>query len=99
MYLYGGYDGRQYYGSLYQLNCSNLKWRLLSRSGSSEHSPTKKRGSGMVLFQYSLCLFGGRGDQPTNPAQPGAEFVETAVGVYTNELHLFDLEKGEAVVL
>ena len=43
--------------------------------------PMKKAGCGMVVYNNQLILFGG----------------ETSVFEYTNELHVYDFQEGEAV--
>ena len=75
LYIYGGYDGSHYHGSLYQLDCRNLKWTKFSGGG-----PRAKWGCGMIPCEGWFWLFGGRG----------------AAGP-TNELHVFDLKKGEGI--
>ena len=69
LYLYGGYDGSAWHGSLYQLDTKSLEWQQLSPAG-----PMKKSGCEMVAYGNKLVLFGGYGIQ-TGSIQPGAEFV------------------------
>ena len=55
----------------------------------------RKAGCGMVSYDDQLILFGGYGT-PSGPTQPGAEFVEHTGGAgWTNELHMFNVQKGE----
>ena len=91
LYVYGGQD--RYYkrsGSLYELDTHSEKWTRLSKHG-TDNCPRKKSGCGMVCFgKEKLVLFGGWCDS-SGPIQPGANYT----GWCTNELHLFDLKKGE----
>ena len=52
---------------------------------------------GMVAHDSKLVLFGGYG-VPSGPTQAGSEFVtysDSTIGEgWTNELHVFDLNKG-----
>ena len=62
----------------------------------------RKAGCEMVSYGSKLVLFGGCGI-PSGPTQPGAEFVKSSkytdgIG-WTNELHTFDLIKGEGDVV
>ena len=97
LYVSGGDDG---FGSdpsllkdsLHQLDTDSLEWSELP-SG-----PTKKQKCAMVAYKDKLILFGGYGI-PSGPMQPRAQFIEhnrfTDGRGWTNELHSFDLHKGE----
>ena len=97
VYVYGGYDGSAHQGSLHQLDTRTWTWKQLSSTG-----PMRKAGCKMVAYDSNLVLFGGYGI-PSGPTQPGAEFVKnsthTGGGGWTNELHTFDLIKGEGDVV
>ena len=92
VYVYGGDDGSHFQGSLHQLDTRSWTWKQLSSDG-----PMSKRGCGMMAHDSKLVLFGGHG-VPSGPTQPGAEFVNnsraTDGGGWTNELHVFGLNKG-----
>ena len=89
LFQYGGYDGSAHQGCLYQLDPKSRKWQQLSSGG-----PMRKVGCGMVVYGRKLVLYGGYGI-PSGPTQPGAQFIEDSNGIgWTNELHMFDLEKG-----
>ncbi len=89
LYLYGGYDQSRFQDSLYRLDTDSLEWSQLP-SG-----PMRKIGCGMVSYKEKLILFGGYGI-PSGPTQPGAEFIKITDGHgWTNELHTFDVQKGE----
>ena len=102
VYAYGGHDGSAYQGSLHQLNTRTRTWKQLSSTG-----PMRKTGCGMVSYGSKLVLFGGYGIPsdgiPSDPTQPGAEFVKISTYSdgrgWTNELHTFDLIKGEGDVV
>ena len=97
VYVYGGVDGPAYQGSLHQLDTRTRTWKQLSSTG-----PMRKTGCKMVAYDSNLVLFGGYGI-PSGPTQPGAEFVKnskyTDGSGWTNELHTFDLIKGEGDVV
>ena len=97
VYVYGGYDGSAHQGSLHQLDTRTWTWKQLSSTG-----PMRKAGCKMVAYDSNLVLFGGYGI-PSGPTQPGAEFVKyskyTDGSGLTNELHTFDLIKGEGDVV
>ena len=92
VYVYGGYDGSKYQRSLHKLDTRSWTWKQLSSAG-----PMRKGGCGMVAHDSKLVLFGGFG-VPSGPTQPGAEFVKnskyTSGEGWTNELYVFDLNKG-----
>ncbi len=78
LYFYGGSDEIGETGSLYQLNLTNWTWQEMSPPGASS-SPGVKDGCGMIDYNSSLLVHGGR-DQLDN---------------LTNDLHMFDLATGE----
>ena len=90
LYICCGYDGSSHYNSLYQLETRTLTWTELLSSDRS--GPRKKTGCRMVCYKQKLVLFGGCCDT-TGPTQPGASYKNQ----YTNELHTFNLNKGEGV--
>ena len=97
IYMYGGYDGQSYYGSLYEFNTRTSSWRELAPH--SADSPMKKVYCGMVVWGEKCVLFGGCGI-PSGPTQSGADFVRHTAGYgWTNEMHTFDLKKGEGASL
>ena len=78
-----------------------LEWTQLTTPDSSS-GPMKKTGCGMIAYNGCLVLIGGHGF-PCGPIQPGAEFVKndrsTDSSGWSNELHVFDVRKGEAVLV
>ena len=94
LYLYGGCDSSDFHDSLYQLDTESLEWSQLP-SG-----PMRKYRCGMVSYEDKLILFGGYGTL-SGPTQPGAEYIEdtTFPGCgWTNELHMFDVQKGTYIL-
>lgn len=93
LYVYGGTDGSRCYNSLHQLDTRSWTWKELSSTG-----PIRKTGSGMVVYDNQLVLFGGCGYSIS-----GAEYVardgssDGKSPVWTNELHTFDLKKGKSL--
>lgn len=87
LYLYGGIEQN----TLYQLDTKVRKWKQLSAA-----VPMKSTGCGMITYDSKIVLFGGYGAQ-SGTTQPGAEFIRSGQGAFgwTNELHIFDLKKGE----
>ena len=99
IYTYGGRDGQSRYGSLYEFNTETSSWRELAPH--SADSPMKKSNCGMVVWGEKCVLFGGYGI-PSGLTQSGADFVRSGRAggmVWTNEMHTFDLKKGEGASL
>ena len=66
LYFYGGRDKEgKPTGSLFELNLSTKSWRELSRPGTG--GPKKKHSCGMVAYNSTVIVYGGRADDgPTN---------------------------------
>ena len=98
IYTYGGYDGQADQGALYTFNTKTLLWTKLASY--STESPMRKSACGMVVYKNELVVFGGYGI-PSASIQPGSQFVPSLVQCdgsgWTNEMHLFDLDAGEAL--
>ena len=63
--VYGGFDGSLDQASLHKLDINSLNWTQLATPDSS--GPMKKRGCGMIAYDYKLLLFGGwTGSEYTN---------------------------------
>lgn len=93
LYTYGGWNG-DFDGCLNCLDTKALKWTKLASNG-----PMKKQSCGMIAFNDQLLLFGGYGVHSGHDIQPGSDFVLNGEFLdsrgWSNELHLFDLQKGE----
>ena len=93
LYTYGGLDtSGSYVDSFHQLDTRTLVWSELP------NGPMRKAGSRMIAYDNKLFLLGGKGI-PSGPIQPGSEFIlgednDDGRG-WTNEIHSFDLTKGE----
>ena len=100
IYTYGGNGGQSYYGSLYEFNSRTSSWKELAPH--SADSPMKKSSCGMVVWGEKCILFGGYGI-PSGPTQSGADFIRNSSSTdghgWTNEMHTFDLKKGEGASL
>ena len=95
LYLYGGYDGSNEQGSLYQINTKSLVYSEVVISNAAL-GPMRKFGCGMVTCDddHLLCI-GGLGT-PSSPTQPGSKFIkDTGDFGWTNEHHSFHLKEGE----
>ena len=98
LYLYGGRDGQDYKSCLYQLNIESRKWQELSSSA----GPMRKVGCGIVAYEKKLVVFGGYGYPSLILATQ--QFVMNPIHRkdgrgWTNELHIFDLEKGVCICM
>ena len=95
LYTFGGEDPPT--GSLYQLDTATSVWTELP---ANKDGPMKKDACGMVVHEDSIVLFGGEGI-PSGPIQPGSDFIEntneTDGSGWTNELHIFNLKKGQDI--
>jgi N-acetylneuraminic acid mutarotase len=93
LFTYGGYSGSERGGSLHQLDTKSWAWKQLSAAG-----PMEKTGSGMIVYDNKVIVFGGYG-LPTHPTQPGSEFIKDSIYTdgrgWTNEVHTFDVKEGE----
>ena len=104
IYLYGGKsideEGRlcSDCDCFCQLDCKNLKWVQLGLGGLDDR--VAKCGCSMLCHAGVLLLFGGYDIMKLSRSlsiQPGAAYYEDQqLGeVITNELHIFNLKKGE----
>ena len=87
MYFYGGLNSEcEETGELWELNTKNNSWTRLSVNTSA--GPMKKMDCGMVVCGKKIFLFGG--------CTALSYGMNNMVG-NTNELHIFDLERGKCV--
>ena len=94
LYRYGGHESSDYHDSLYQLDTDSLEWSQLP-SG-----PMRKCRCGTVSYEGNLILFGGYGPL-SGPTLPGADYIENTTSPghgWTNELHMFDVQKGTYIL-
>ena len=79
LYSFGGYDGRNPSNSLHQLDLHTLEWKDVVVQNPSS-GPQKKFGCRMVSYRDNqLIIFAGSMEDPR----------------CTNEVHVFNLNKGE----
>ena len=95
LYLYGGRDKKNsFYGDLYELNTQTWQWSKLSDG--SAGGPGKKSGCRMISFQDQLLIVGGYYDDVPTSRQAGARYESefNDDGIYTNELHCYNVITG-----
>ncbi len=95
LYAYGGNSYTSENGCLHQLHIATLTWKEICPH--QLDGPMKKIGAAMVVSDNKVVLFGGHGVQSN--VQSGSQFIKndnfTDGHGKTNELHVFDLKKGE----
>ena len=80
LFVFGGWDGVSRHNSLFKLDLRSFQWEQVRVSNPSS-GPQRKSGCGMVSYgDNQLVVFAGH---------TGSVFT------YTDELHVFDLNKGE----
>ena len=101
LHYFGGWCGHDmscYHNSVHKLSTSSLQWRMLAPTTSKGRGPMKKDYCGMVAFKDGkenfLYVVGGHGPTPSSH-QPGAQYEYDSRSTYTNEQHLFSLNKSE----
>ena len=78
LFVFGGYDGESCHNSLFKLDLRTFQWEEVKVSNPSS-GPQRKTGSGMVSCgDDQLVVFAGY----------------TSSSDWTNELHVFNLDKG-----
>ena len=102
VYMYGGLKG-EYKGVLSCLNVKTLTWSRLSPEGGTAGGPMRKIACGMVYFNHDkLAVIGGYGIS-SGPTQPGSAFTPSTKFTdgrgWTNEVHVFDLGKGNHMAI
>ena len=95
-YVYGGVkEDYSLSGCLHRLDSMTSSWTRLAAY--SANAPMKKFGCGMVVYENSVVVIGGRGIK-AGPIQPGSEWIRggNAQGI-TNEMHKYELSEGKKV--
>ena len=91
IYLYGGFDGSSWSGSLYQLNTDNWSWSELSNCSAA--GPRRKSGCGIIIYKDQLVVVGEYyGSKEPDSKQSGSRYERG----YTNELHCYSLTTGKS---
>ena len=88
LYLYGGYEGKSFYGELRELNMNSWWWINVCEGGKG--GPGKKRGCRMISYQDILLVVGGSYKETPASKQPGATYSNG----WTNEVHCYNLITG-----
>ena len=79
LFVFGGYDGESWHNTLFKLDLLSFQWEQVQVSNPSS-GPQKKDGCRMVSYgDNQLVIFAGY----------------TGSSVWTDELHVFDLDEGE----
>ena len=99
LYLYGGEDKISFKNFLYQLDTNLLTWMQLHpplESGAA-NGPMKKVGCRLVFYKdKEIVLFGGAEFIEHVKYSTGSRTNKFSDGRgWTNELHTFDVEKGD----
>ena len=89
LYIYGGYDGKSRYGTLYELNTNSWTWKKLSDGGA--WGPGKKSRCRIIPYQDQLLVVGGRYSEMPRSRQDGSSYKSKR----TNEVHCFNLITGK----
>ena len=80
---------------MHELDLETMFWRRLEPQNREDGPLPYKRLAGMVACgDKALCVFGGHGLK-FGPCQAGATYQLEQGQCWTNELHVFDTEKGE----
>ena len=94
LYCFGGFDGSSRFNDLHALNLESFQWSKVHPKNKSSSWPIRKIGCGLLAIDNGLVCFGGFGDGSSD-VQQGSTFIESIGGRgYTNEFHLFDIQKG-----
>ena len=98
-YVYGGRTKDMLFSTLSELDLDTMIWKELKPLSPPENTPMAKMGAAMVSIDNRyLIVYGGYGVLAATPAAglvQGVEYVpDPGKGVWTNELHCFDLQTG-----
>ena len=87
----------EFYNCLHKMDVNTGVWSELMATGPSDggKKPAAKSGAGMVHYEGRLVLFGGCcGDIEQAIVHPGPWSQDQFTVGGTNELHVFEMEKG-----
>lgn len=98
-YVFGGRSRNRLFSTLSELDLDTMIWKELEPSSPPENTPMAKMGAAMVSIDNRyLIVYGGYGVPAARPAAGLVQGVENVPdpgrGVWTNELHCFDLKTG-----
>ena len=89
LYIYGGWDGKSRYGTLYELNTNSRTWRKLSDGDAG--GTGKKLGCRIVPYQDQFLVVEGRYGKIPSSRQAGSIYEDGK----TNGVHCFNVTIGE----
>ena len=102
-YVFGGRSRNRLFSTLSELDLDTMTWKELEPLSPPENTPMAKMGAVMVSFDNRyLIVYGGYGvPAATPPGQvQGVECVsDPGKGVWTNEMHCFDLKTGMYITI
>ena len=99
LYLFGGCNDGIYSGDMYRFDTDSKVWSLVELSDGGAVKPSPRYRMDSVLYQESMCMFGGAGPLSTS-LQPGAQYISIQrynrdlLYGWNNEMFLFDFNKG-----
>ena len=98
-YVFGGRSRNRLFSTLSELDLETMIWKELEPLSPLENTPMAKMGSAMVSIDNRyLIVYGGYGVPAATSAAgqtQGVEYIpDPGKGVWTNELHCFDLKTG-----
>ena len=97
-YVFGGRSRNRLFSTLSELDLDTMIWKELEPLSTPENTPMAKMGAVMVSIDNRyLVVYGGYGVPAAVPGQvQGVECVPDPgkAGMWTNELHCFDLKTG-----
>ena len=100
LHYFGGYCSHDlcFHNSVHKLSTFSLQWTVLAATTTEGRGPMRKSHCGMVAFKDGkddlLFVVGGKGPAPSSQ-QPGAQYEQGVPFTYTNEQHIFSLNKSE----
>ena len=104
LFLFGGWNEGEFSSEVYRLDVASFRWEHLhvgERGKGVVVKPSPRYRTEAVVFESTMCVFGGVGPDPGAEIQPGAKYVELrqfnhSYGFgWNNEIYFFDLEKRQ----
>ena len=103
IYCFGGQNDKfEWFNELHKLNLETFQWVKVHPKNDPAEYPICKIACGFVsLNNKTLCCFGGYGIPNLTQSSPGSTFTRNTRSTngfgWTNEFHLFDLERGTII--
>ena len=101
-YVFGGRSRNRLFSTLSELDLDTMMWKELEPLSPPENTPMAKMGAAMLSFDNRyLIVYGGYGAPAATPGRvQGVEYVsDPGKGVWTNEMHCFDLKAGMYITI